>query len=624
MHKKIQKKLLTLAFAIVILFSVAQIPAPRAHTIAYAATSSIEKTFFSNIQLTEAIPLTFYKNEVYIIKGQVILSDAKEATIIIEKKDGSSRDIFIGSLTGKTFEIPVYFEQTGSFNIGIIAGESGKSRATKISVVSTIPKSKTLKTAPKRLGNLGIDFKNNKTIIKIPDSAQLLKEITITQGTNKVTYISRQNEKILPINYSQFKNFTAKKATISVKTASIQQENPLSITSEFSSPVYKTFEATNHQFSKVSTDEIFINLPEKISTLKKFSLSGRAKTLLESIGFIIKPNGFVDETTISADNPSSDKEFINNNSSLTFNYTPTSKGTYIVEINDSNSIPVVNHPIYIGNAIPLIPDFFDMNERTMFTNNFDLTALRQELLSNINTDRIKYGLGTIQMSEELNNIAQSHSEDMAKNGFFGHVNLAGESPDDRRIKAGIPTSVGENLAKDTAINFAHEGLMRSASHRSNILNEGWTSIGLGIAEQDGYLYITEEFSTEALSPSQLDEKEDELVSAINAKRIAKNLNSLQNTTILKNGANYINSKIITENLTLSTLTSSLIEDAMNLHKISGSVTAIGRNYATWQGILDSVTKDEDTISKTNVQNIGIDAQMDTKGNIQVVIFIQQK
>ena len=76
-------------------------------------------------------------------------------------------------------------------------------------------------------------------------------------------------------------------------------------------------------------------------------------------------------------------------------------------------------PIYVGSGIPLLPDFFALNkaklDKTPIQN---LTEARQKLLSLINTDRANHSLPPVSLSNELNAIAQGHSDNMVKLNFF--------------------------------------------------------------------------------------------------------------------------------------------------------------------------------------------------------------
>jgi uncharacterized protein YkwD len=73
---------------------------------------------------------------------------------------------------------------------------------------------------------------------------------------------------------------------------------------------------------------------------------------------------------------------------------------------------------------------------------------------------------------------------MGENEYFDHTNLAGESPFVRMGDAGYQgRTMGENIAKgqqtpEEVVN----GWIDSDGHCSNIMNEGFTEIGVGYWE----------------------------------------------------------------------------------------------------------------------------------------------
>jgi len=106
----------------------------------------------------------------------------------------------------------------------------------------------------------------------------------------------------------------------------------------------------------------------------------------------------------------------------------------------------------------------------------------------------------LQWDERLAAVARQHSEEMARNGHFSHQGLDGSSPDVRVSRAGIQWKAsGENIAKFDTIVRAEQAFMNEPkfqhNHRSNILSNSFTHVGVGIARSaDGYLYITQEFA----------------------------------------------------------------------------------------------------------------------------------
>jgi uncharacterized protein YkwD len=121
---------------------------------------------------------------------------------------------------------------------------------------------------------------------------------------------------------------------------------------------------------------------------------------------------------------------------------------------------------------------------------------------------------------------------MVSLNFFGHNDPAGNSPDDRRKKAGVSTPIRENLGKASDLPSAEVGLMRSPVHRDAILDPEMTRVGLGIAKDaEGYLLVTQNYSAEPVSANDLLNIQADLInSALNAA------NSLANDATLKSVA----------------------------------------------------------------------------------------
>jgi uncharacterized protein YkwD len=97
-------------------------------------------------------------------------------------------------------------------------------------------------------------------------------------------------------------------------------------------------------------------------------------------------------------------------------------------------------------------------------------------------------------------IAQAHSEEMARNGYFSHQSLDGKNPAQRVSVAGIPwRAAGENIAQAEDVAQAEADFMNEPkfveNHRRNILNPEYTSVGIGVARgPDGTVYVTQDFA----------------------------------------------------------------------------------------------------------------------------------
>jgi len=136
--------------------------------------------------------------------------------------------------------------------------------------------------------------------------------------------------------------------------------------------------------------------------------------------------------------------------------------------------------------------------------------LEVQMLDLVNHDRIdpstqqetKGRARPLQWDGRLAEVARLHSEEMAREGFFGHEGMDGSQPFNRVSRAGIQwRSTGENIAKCRDVEEAEAIFMDEPkfqqNHRGNILNPAYTHIGVGIASgPDGTLYITQEFAQE--------------------------------------------------------------------------------------------------------------------------------
>ena len=136
--------------------------------------------------------------------------------------------------------------------------------------------------------------------------------------------------------------------------------------------------------------------------------------------------------------------------------------------------------------------------------------LEVQMLDLVNHDRIdpstqqetKGRARPLQWDGRLAEVARLHSEEMAREGFFGHEGMDGSQPFNRVSRAGIQWRLtGENIAKCRDVEEAEAIFMDEPkfqqNHRGNILNPAYTHIGVGIASgPDGTLYITQEFAQE--------------------------------------------------------------------------------------------------------------------------------
>jgi uncharacterized protein YkwD len=134
----------------------------------------------------------------------------------------------------------------------------------------------------------------------------------------------------------------------------------------------------------------------------------------------------------------------------------------------------------------------------------------------VNDERNANGRSRLLLDEKLSSVAREHSQDMAKRGYFDHVDPAGKTPRKRVESVGIScNTVGENIFQNnlytsftiksgrksydwsTMEQIASTtvmGWMASPGHRKNIVSKDYLRGGLGVAiAMDDKVYITQVF-----------------------------------------------------------------------------------------------------------------------------------
>lgn len=568
-----------------------------------SSSNSIDKEFYSNIILDNNIPTNFLQNEVYSLSGQ-ILSGSKEIIIIKKNSETNQEQLMSVPVINNRFNTAIYFEEIGNFELAIIPNSFGTAKSATINIKPFNENSSNLPTGPST-SDFSLNFENETTQIKYSTPNSNLKKITFSQNQEKVEFLTKQytTQTILP--YNKFQNFEEGQVLVEISSAQIDPQT-LDITSQFGEKKSTYFTAIQHLSSFRSDNYLDQNFPYQVNSNGEIQISGTLTEGFRDLAYIVTPSGKIE--SIEIDNSSNFFEL---------SYFPEEKGAYLFEINDNGGIALINQAIYVGSGIPLIPEFFDLNTRTFASSNFSLTAKRNEMLALINNFRAEYNLPPVEIINELNNLAQIHTDDMAENNYFAHLNLAGESPEDRRLRLNIATPVGENLAKDTSVEFAHHGLIKSAIHRENILNPTWNQVGIGITEKGGYLYISQQFSYSIPNENDLQEKENQLFQEINQSRSENNTQTLNRTSNLNQASELFNQKIIEENKPFSQET---FEEVINESNIQGNIEAFLR--------VDITTEyKESEYSQSFLDNlwtqIGIDIKIDDSGFLNTILFLNK-
>jgi uncharacterized protein YkwD len=113
----------------------------------------------------------------------------------------------------------------------------------------------------------------------------------------------------------------------------------------------------------------------------------------------------------------------------------------------------------------------------------------QQIVDLTNQMRAQNGLPPLTVDPRLAEMAQIHARDMAQFDVMAHTLPQAAQPDLQSRAAFVGysfTALGENIAFDyPGPQAVVNGWMGSDGHRANILDPGYTQIGVGVA-LDGY------------------------------------------------------------------------------------------------------------------------------------------
>ncbi|MGA7079243.1 MAG: CAP domain-containing protein [Terriglobales bacterium] len=149
------------------------------------------------------------------------------------------------------------------------------------------------------------------------------------------------------------------------------------------------------------------------------------------------------------------------------------------------------------------------------SNSNEDSAAENELLEAANKSRELAGVPPLRMEESLREAARAHALRMVASHRLEHQ-FPGELPLLERIaqvtspdsplhdalkKALKVDRAGENIAHATCALGANDALMRSAPHRQNLLDRGFTVAGIAAIWSKGRLYVVQDFAREIPSYS---------------------------------------------------------------------------------------------------------------------------
>jgi hypothetical protein len=117
----------------------------------------------------------------------------------------------------------------------------------------------------------------------------------------------------------------------------------------------------------------------------------------------------------------------------------------------------------------------------------DTASNEADFVARINALRASHGAGPLSVNGTLTSVARSWASHMAAAGGLSHnPSLSSQAPSDW-------TRLGENVGMGPSVDVLQQAFTNSSAHYANMVNPAFTSIGVGVVQSGGTLYVTEDF-----------------------------------------------------------------------------------------------------------------------------------
>jgi len=119
----------------------------------------------------------------------------------------------------------------------------------------------------------------------------------------------------------------------------------------------------------------------------------------------------------------------------------------------------------------------------------------QRIFELINQEREWAGLSKLEWNDDAAQAARAHSQLQAIRNELSHKFRSEPGLQERLGVTGLRFTVSaENIAHADSPEETHAALMLSHGHRANIMNPHYNSVGIGVVENSGRLWVTEDFA----------------------------------------------------------------------------------------------------------------------------------
>ncbi|QQS58958.1 septal ring lytic transglycosylase RlpA family protein [Candidatus Peregrinibacteria bacterium] len=457
---------------------------------------------FPGIELLGKTPRFFRAGEVVHIAGRFSEQNPPEEITAFYEEDGVQQT-FRGEISGTVFAVDVFFPHAGDFSLAILLGASGSAKTTPVNVVEENCRisNEENKNAPT---NLRFEIRNGSTHFQWDGNGNNLFRIEFSQGNKTVSFFRSKEQEILPppIALADFQE-----GFIDVRLWGAQADDSLHQKGGWSaSESLHTYavKRVSREYNKLKD----VQLTESFSLGEKISLSGTTPSSLEPTIAIVDPLENIFEENLS---------FSGEHFSASFQ--PKFSGSYLVEINRADALTLFVGLVVPKGVAPLLPDGFDLLiGRESKENIEDMPSI---MLGMLNRERRDRGIPELSENDALNELAQFRAQDMCDRQYFSHQDPDGKQAEDYRVLYGVQTTVGENIARNSSVFLAHEGLMRSPAHRKLIIDTSYRQVGLGFcrdtSDSEGII-IVQIFGGDPYNKEKLSEWRTEILREANEKR----------------------------------------------------------------------------------------------------------
>jgi hypothetical protein len=117
-----------------------------------------------------------------------------------------------------------------------------------------------------------------------------------------------------------------------------------------------------------------------------------------------------------------------------------------------------------------------------------------DFVARTNALRASRGLAPFGVNGTLTAKARGWAEHMAAVGAISHSNLPDGAPAEWR-------RLGENVGRGPSVDAIHNALVASPEHLKNLTDPGFQSVGVGVVNANGTLYVAEVFMESASQPA---------------------------------------------------------------------------------------------------------------------------